>query len=201
MKKIIICILALLFITGCTIVRINTSSIDTIVDVILSKDNNLYNRVGRGYKYYVPRGVTYIDTNENNDKLYSKGVYYYLYIDTISYYQQIKTDYEENNNLYYSRKLTKDEGFKYDGYLEIKEEDGLFYINFFYNYAKIEVVVEKKDINNAVLNSAYILSTIQFNQDVIELMIDYDDISNREEKYETFKNKNEVEQDELQVYE
>ena len=65
MKKIIICILALLFITGCTIVRINTSSIDTIVDVILSKDNNLYNRVGRGYKYYVPRGVTYIDTNEN----------------------------------------------------------------------------------------------------------------------------------------
>ncbi len=201
MKKIIICILALLFITGCTIVRINTSSIDTIVDVILSKDNNLYNRVGRGYKYYVPRGVTYIDTNENNDKLYSKGVYYYLYIDTISYYQQIKTDYEENNNLYYSRKLTKDEGFKYDGYLEIKEEDGLYYINFFYNYAKIEVVVEKKDINNAVLNSAYILSTIQFNQDVIELMIDYDDISNREEKYETFKNKNEVEQDELQVYE
>ena len=107
MKKVTLCILIILLLTGCTIVRIDTDNIDTIVSVILSKDNDLYNRVGRGYKYYVPRGVTYIDTLENNDKLYSDGIYYYLYVDTVSYYQKIKFNYEEKMDVYYYRKLTK----------------------------------------------------------------------------------------------
>lgn len=201
MRKVVLCFLMIFLITGCTIVRINTSSIDTIVDVILTKDNNLYNRVGRGYKYYVPRGVNYIDTDELNDKLYSKGVYYYLYVDTISYFQKIDVDYEENSKLYYSRKLTKKDGFKYDGYLEIVEKDDLYHIKFFYNYARIESIVEKDDINDVVLNSAYILSTIQFNPDVIELMIDSERLNNREEKYDFFKNKDENEDSGLQVFE
>ena len=78
MKKLIILMLCFLL-TGCTAVRIDTTNIDNIVNVVLSKENNLYNRVGKGYKYYVPRGVTYIDTNDLNDKLYSNGIYYYLY--------------------------------------------------------------------------------------------------------------------------
>ncbi len=200
MKKLVICILILLLVTGCTVVRIDTSNIDTIVSVILSKDNTLYNRVGRGYKYYVPRGVSYIDTDELNDKLYSNGNYYYLYVDTISYYEQIALDYKEDSSLYYSRKLTKDDGFKYDGYLEIKEDNNLYYITFVYNYAKIESVVPKEDINDVVLNSAYILSTIQFNSDVIKLMIDEEKLNNREEKYEVFKNKKDENNTGLQVF-
>lgn len=189
MRKIILYILVFLMLTGCTIVRINTDSIDTIVEVVLSKDNNLYNRVGRGYKYYVPRGVTYIDTDETNDKLYSNGNYYYLYVDVISYYQKISIEYEEKEDAFYSRKLSKQEGFGTDGYLEVNEEDGMYYIQFVYNYAKIESVVSKEDLNDTILNSAYILSTIQFNPDVIELMIDSQTLNNREEKYELFKNK------------
>ncbi len=189
MKKIILSILVFLLLTGCTIVRINTDSIDTIVEVVLSKDNNLYNRVGRGYKYYVPRGVTYIDTDETNDKLYSQGNYYYLYVDVISYYQKISIEYEEKKDAFYSRKFSKKDGFGSDGYLEIIEEDDMYYIQFVYNYSKIETVVSKEDLNDAVLNSAYILSTIQFNHEVIELMIDSQTLNNREEKYEMFKNK------------
>lgn len=200
MKKIILFILILL-VSGCTIVRIDTSNINTIVDVILSKDNNLYNRVGKGYKYYVPSGVSYIDTDELNDKLYSNGNYYYLYVDTISYYKQIKIDYKENNKAYYSRKLTVEDGFKYDGYIEINQKKNKYYIEFVYNYAKIETVVNKEDINDAILNSAYILSTIQFNEDVIELMVDDDKINNREEKYDVFKNKKDTVDSGLQVYE
>ncbi len=188
MRKIVLCLLILILITGCTVVRIDTSNIDTIVDVVLSKNNTLYNRVGRGYKYYVPRGVTYIDTAELNEKLYSKGNYYYLYVDTISFYEQIDVEYTPHQDVYYSRKFSKDNGFKYDGYLEIKEQDDLYYITFVYNYARIESVVSKRDINDVVLNSAYILSTIQFNSDVIELMIDSDKLDNREERYEVFKN-------------
>lgn len=200
MKKIGFLILMILL-TGCTIVRIDTSSVDTIVDVILSKNNDLYNRVGRGYKYYVPRGVTYIDTNETNDKLYSKGNYYYLYVDTISYYQKIELEYDKIDEAYYYRKLSKKEGFKYDGYLKITEKENLYLIEFLYNYAKIETIVPKKDINDAVLNSAYILSTIQFNDEVIELMIDKEELENREEKYEVFKNKKDEEDSELQFSE
>lgn len=199
-RKALLAIVMILLLTGCTIVRINTDSIDTIVDVLLSKDNNLYNRVGRGYKYYIPRGVTYIDTDETNDKLYSKGNYYYLYVDVTSYYQKISNDYKENSDAYYSRKISKEDGFKFDGYLEITEKDGLYYIEFLYNYSKIETVVSKNELKNAVLNSVYILSTIQFNDDVIELMNDEEKLNNREEKYEIFKNQKDEDNSELQVY-
>ena len=199
MKR-ILAVLLICLVCGCTVVRIDTDNIDTIVDVVLSKDNTLYNRIGRGYKYYVPRGVTYIDTDDLNDKLYSNGNYYYLYIDAISYYNGTEVDYEENSNVYYSRKISSDEGFNWSGYLEIEKVDDLYYIQFVYNYAKIETVVPKRDLNDAILNSAYILSTIQFNRDVIQLMLDDEYFTNREEKYEAF-TKDEGKEDhfELQV--
>ena len=191
MKKILIFILVL-FLSGCTVVRIDTEDIDTIVNVILSKENDLYNQVGRGYKYYIPRGVSYIDTNELNDKLYSNGCYYYLYVDVVSYTNGVKFEYEEKEDIYYSRKISPEDGFKSSGYLEIeKRDDGLYYVKFLYNYARIETVVEKENLNLAVLNSAYILSTIHFNTDVIDLMLDDDYFTNKEEKYEAFsKNEN-----------
>ena len=68
MKKVGLMLLACLVLSGCTAVRIDTKDINNMVSVILSKDNKLYNHVGKGYKYYVPRGVTYIDTNEFNEK-------------------------------------------------------------------------------------------------------------------------------------
>ena len=80
MKKLILMLLAVFLFTGCTVVRINTDNIDTIINVVLSKENTLYNTVGKGYKYYRPRGVTYIDTTEYNEKLYSNGYNYYLYV-------------------------------------------------------------------------------------------------------------------------
>ncbi len=185
MKKLIILLLCILA-TGCTIVRIDTSSIDNILSVVLSKENNLYNQVGKGYKYYVPRGVSYMDTDELNDKLYSNGVYYYLYIDAVSYFYKIKTNYQEKDNLYYSKKI---EGSK-EGYLEITKENDKYRIDFMYNYAKIEALVNKNEIENVILNASYILSTVKFNDNVIELMLQEDYLTNREEKYDTFASKN-----------
>ena len=184
MKKIaiIISIIVLSLTTGCTAVRIDTQNIDTIVSVVLSKNNTLYNRIGKGYKYYIPRGVTYIDTNDLNDKLYSNGNYYYLYIDAVSYFYKNKVGYVENKEAYYSRKI---EGSK-EGYLEINEYGDKYLINFVYNYAKIEAVVEEKDINEVVLNASYILSTVKFNDNIIELMLNEEYFTNKEEKYEEF---------------
>lgn len=186
MKKITILFMILLL-TGCTIVRIDTQSIDNIINVILSKENNIYNRVGKGYKYYIPRGVSYLDTTELNDKLYSNGVYYYLYIDAVSYYYKNKTEYIENNELYYSKKITGDK----EGYLEIKKDGNNYYIVFVYNYAKIEAKVNKDKIEEVVLNASYILSTVKFNDNIVGLMLDNDYFINKEEQYDTFSKKNE----------
>ena len=112
MKKILL-IFFLIVVTGCSVVRIDTSSIDNILSVILTKDNKLYNQVGQGYKYYLPGGVTYIDSDDLNDILYCNGTYYYLYIDAISYYYDKKDDYKVNKNAYYSKVISPDDGFKY----------------------------------------------------------------------------------------
>lgn len=192
MKKIAILLLLLTFFTtGCTIVRIDTRSIDNILNVVLSKNNTLYNRVGKGYKYYVPRGVSYLDNNHLNDKLYSNGYYYYLYIDAISYFYKTKINYEENDKSYYSKKIVGEK----EGYLEINKVNGQYSINFVYNYAKIEALVDKKDIENVVLEASYILSTVKFNDNIIRLMLNEEYFTNKEEKYDVFTQKQEQQND------
>lgn len=189
MKKLIILLLISIVLTGCTAVRIDTKSIDNTMNVVLSKDNKLYNRVGKGYKYYVPRGISYIDTTELNDKLYSNGYYYYLYIDAVSYYHKVKLDYKEKSDLYYSEYININDK---EGYLEISKIDNKYYIQFMYNYAKIEALVREDDINDVVLNASYILSTVKFNDHIIKLMLDEDYFTNVEEKYDIFTSKQEV---------
>ena len=198
MKKIILLGLMTLILTGCTIVRIDTTSIDNIVSVVLSKENTLYNRVGRGYKYYVPRGVTYIDSSGSNDKLYSNGVYYYLYLDEISYYYQKSLDYKEDDSKYYSRKIDNDGNL---GYLEITKQDDLYLIEFVYNYARIEALVPEEDINDTVLNSSYILSTIKYNNNIVKLSLEDDFLKNKEEEYDVFSKKNQNDNNFLQYKE
>lgn len=188
MKRLIIIILCFIL-TGCTAVRMDTTNIDNILNVVLSKENNLYNRVGKGYKYYVPRGVTYIDTNDLNDKLYSNGIYYYLYIDTVSYYYKIDNNYIEKPNLFYSNIING----KNNGYLEIRELEEIYYITFYYNYAKIEAVSNKEHLNEVILNASYILSTVKFNDNIIKLNLKNNYLTNKEEQYTEFK-KNENEE-------
>lgn len=195
MKKVVILLLVALTLTGCTVVRINTDDIDNTINVILSKENDLYNRVGKGYKYYVPRGVNYIDTVEFNDKLYSDGNYYYLYIDAISYYHKKDIDYEVKEDIYYSREFNINDK---KGYLQIEEQGDKYLINFFYNYARIQTLVEKEEINDVVLNSTYILSTVKFNHEVIKLMLDDEFFTNKEETYDIFEST--VEEDNFLEY-
>jgi hypothetical protein len=191
MKKILVIGLLVMLLTGCTAVRINTNSIDNILKVILTKDNNLYNRIGKGYKYYIPRGVSYIDTNDLNEKLYCDGNYYYLYIDAVSYYYDIKHEYKENKEAYYSKKLENEDK---KGYLEINYNDksNKYFIEFMYNYGKIEALVEKQDIEQVVLNASYILSTVKFNNNIIKLSLGDNNLQQREEQYDIFKIKTET---------
>jgi hypothetical protein len=179
--KLFLILCSVLFLSGCTIVRIDTKSIDNIVNVVLSKDNNLYNRVGNGYKYYVPRGVNFVDKFELNEKLYSSGSYYYLYIDSVGYFHKSEVNYEINEDAYFSKLINDNQG-----YLEINKYENLYFVEFMYNYSKIEALVPKKDLNNTILNASYILSTIKFNDNVIELMFNQDFFTSKEKQYNIF---------------
>ena len=186
MKKLVsllLIIFCIFIMTGCTVVRIDTSEIDNIVDIVLSTDNVLYNHIGKGYKYYIPRGMTYIDTIEFNDRLYSEGNYYYLYIDTISYFYQKNIVHHKDSELYYYRDIDIN-GKK--GYISIKQKDDRYMIDFMYNYAHVESFVTKENINSVILNSSYILSTVKFNNNVIGIMLNEDYFKYKEEKFELF---------------
>ena len=183
MKKVFI-VLCLLLLCGCSVVRIDTNDIDNIIGVVLSKNNTLYNQIGKGYKYYIPRGVNYIDSNDYNDVLYSNGIYYYLYIDVVSYYYNVANEYTEKD-VYYSKKININDKI---GYLEINKQEDKYLIEFMYNYAKIEAIVKEEDINDVILNASYILSTIKFNNNIIKTMID-DEFLSGAEKYDIFETK------------
>lgn len=189
MKKLVSLLIVIfvvsLFTTGCTAVRIDTSDIDNIVDVVLSKENVLYNHIGKGYKYYIPRGVTYIDTIEFNDKLYSDGDYYYLYIDAISYYHNKTIEHKKSKNSFFYKEID-DNGKK--GYIDITIQNDKYLVDFMYNYARIETLVSKEKINSVILNSSYILSTVKFNNNVIRIMLNEDYFKYKEEKFELFEN-------------
>lgn len=193
MKKIILVFFIILILTGCSVVRIDTSNIDNILSVVLTKDNKLYNQVGQGYKYYLPGGVTYIDSDDLNDILYCNGTYYYLYIDAISYYYNTENNYEEKDDVYYSKKISIEDGYKYSGYIEIKKENNMYYLEFEYNHAKIETVVNEEKLNDTVLNASYILSTIKYNQNIVELMLNDEYFTNKTGKYNDYNSTKETE--------
>ena len=186
MKKVLIVLCVLLLTTGCTIVRIDTDNTDNIINVVLSKENKLYNQVGRGYKYYIPKGVSYIDTNDTNDKLYSNGIYYYLYIDVINYYNKKEYEIPNIENHYYFKQIDIN-GKK--GYVDIIQKDDIYYIKFVYNYAILEAKVKKDEINEVILNASYILSTVKFNDNIVELFMNGNFLKLREEEYDLFKSK------------
>ena len=64
-----------------------------------------------------------------------------------------------------------------------------------YNYAKIEALVEKDDINQTILDATYILSTIKYNSNVIKIMLNEDYFTDKEERYDVFTPKNTVKSD------
>lgn len=187
MKKMLI-LLLILICTGCTVVRIDTKNLDNVTSVILSKDNKLNNRVGKGYKYYVPRGVFYIDSNGFNEKLYASGNYYYLFVDAISYYHKKDAVCVFDKDAYYTKEINSNNK---KGCLQVNKINDEYFIRFFYNYARIEANVAEKDLGKAVLDSSYILSTVKFNDTIIKTYLD-EDYFNQESVYDKYTQKSDV---------
>lgn len=187
MKKLIVLLsILVLLVSGCSINQLG-NNITTNIDTILSEKVNVYNVNFEGYKYYVPKGLKFVTKNDYNalfrDKYNNK---YYLYVDAISYYHKSKNKYVINKDAYYSEKLDYNNK---TGYVEINEVDGKYFIEFVFNYSKIEVYTDKKYLSSVINNICYVLRSVKFNDKVLESLIGENVLSYKEETFNIFKSK------------
>ncbi len=186
MKKIIVLLsITILFLTGCSIYTFDHNEISDNMDYLLSQKANLYNVYYDGYKYYLPKGISFLTKDEYNALLVDQNNNkYYLYVDAISYYHKIENDYKENSGSYYSKYI---EYNKKNGYIQIDEIEGKYFIQFVYNYVKMEAYVPKKDLVNTVDNMCYILRSVKYNNAVLDSLIGENVLDYQEEDYSLFK--------------
>jgi len=186
MKKIIIFIFLILTTTGCSVSKLNMDNRDTLVSTILESDIKLYNRISKGYKYYLPKGVALTDYRDYNETLLSNENTYYLYVDIVSYYYNTKESYTKDDNSIYYKELINDDK---TGYIDIDKEKDKYLIKYNYNFAKIETFVEENNINSALKDMSYILSSLKYNRTVIDSLIGENVLNYKEEKYQIEKPK------------
>ena len=186
MKKLIVLLsITVLFVTGCSIHRLESDQIDTNMDYLLSQKAKIFNVYYDGYKYYLPKGISFVTKDEYNALLLDQNNNkYYLYVDAISYFHNIENTYEENPSSYYSKLLNyKDK----TGFIQIDEVEGKYFIQFVYNYVKIEAYVSKRDLVDSVNTMCYILRSVTFNNTVLESLIGENVLDYQEEDYSLFK--------------
>ncbi len=182
MKKYILILIAIIFLTGCT--NINNLSIDEIVNNSINTRVEIFNNYRKGYKYYLPTGLKVTSREETNEIIKKGANTYYLYVDLISYYNKTNREYQENTESYYSKKIEKNDNF---GYLEINnQENGKYLIEIMYNYAKIEVIVAENNLNNTIINAISILTSISYNDTIIKNMMSEEGYNYKEEEIDIF---------------
>ena len=65
----VLLLLVLILLSGCEVSIIDNYDYKQVMDKVLSFDINYHNKVGKGYKYYSPKGVVRINSNDYNDVL------------------------------------------------------------------------------------------------------------------------------------
>ena len=184
MKKIILIIIILVSVAGCT--NINKLSYDDIVNNIttISTKDNIYRT---GYSYYLPRGMKVADSTLYNEVIEDANSNYYLYVDVVSFYKKITKDYEINNNAIYSSKISYNDKF---GYVEVNLlKNDKYLVEIMYNYAKIEVIVDKSKCKEAMLSIINILKSVEYNDSIIANLMGDDILNFNEEEFNIFNTK------------
>lgn len=184
MKKKILIIIILVFTAGCT--NINKLSYDDIVNNIttISTKDNIYRT---GYSYYLPRGMKVADSTLYNEVIEDANSKYYLYVDVVSFYKKITKEYEINNNAIYSSKINYNDKF---GYVEVNLlKNDKYLVEIMYNYAKIEVIVDKSKCKEAMLSIINILKSVEYNDSIIANLMGDDILNFNEEEFNIFNTK------------
>lgn len=182
MKKIILFIVILLCLTGC--MNNNKSSYEQIIEYALTNNNkNFKNQSRNGYSYYLPKGLNLIESKKTNILFGNDKIKMYMYVDIISYFNKRKESYKKND-AYVSLPIENADKF---GYLEINEQkNDKYLVEIMYNYAKIEVIVDACDLKEVVSYAIAILSSISYNDTVLENMIGEDILNYSEVEFNIF---------------
>ena len=187
MKKIIGVILVLLSLTGCTKINFDSMTEDELINSVLYKEISLFNKNYEGYKLYVPRGLKVIEKNDYNLEILDEDSNYYLYVDIVAYYHNTEVEFSQKNNNYISKKINYGDKL---GYLDVTEFDSKSYhVEYYFNYGKIEALINKDDLKQSLVNMTTILSSIDYSKDVIEALMSKDILNYKEEKINLFESK------------
>ena len=182
MKKIII-LLAVLLITGCT--GIQNNSFEVLLYKAANSNLEIYNTFRKGYKYYLPAGMYVQKSKDNNEVIKSKTNTFYMFIDLISYLEKTPLEYARNGDTYYFSHLSANDK---SGYVAIKiTQDKKYLVEIAYNYAKIEVMVEEKELNHALSEAMIILSSIEYKDSFLKNLSDESLLNFKEETVDIFK--------------
>ena len=185
-KLIILLSIVVLLVSGCSVHKLD-NNLGSNIKYLLSHNSNIYNVNFDGYKYYVPKGIKFLSKEEYNyillDKYDNK---YYLFVDVVAYYHKTQIDYKINNNSHYSKVLN----FRNKkGYIQIDVLKNAYFVQYMYNYSKIEAYVKKENLNDAIIEMSYILRSIKFNDKVLESLVGNNILSYKEENYSLFDKK------------
>lgn len=186
MKRLIVLLSMILLVTGCTLEKIDNQDMDEIIDTVLRNENTLCNTVFEGYKYYLPKGFRLVQKTDYNAELIYEKQNYYLYVDVISYYHQAKENFEKDSTAYYSKQLNYNTK---TGYIEIHEEDDRYFVEVMYHYAKIESYTTKENLNDTLIYIGQILSSVEFNDSVLDTLVGENVLSYKEEAFSILKPK------------
>ena len=168
---------------GCT--NVNDLTYDEIVQNFATRSSRT-NTYRTGYKYYLPRGMQVNDSTLFNEILEDGRYTYYLYVDAVSYLNDIQYEYETNTESLYSTGIRNDDKF---GYVEINlQENDKYLVEIMYNYAKIEVIVDEGDINRAMLSAISILKSIVYNDSIITNLLEDNVLDFAEKEFDIFNN-------------
>lgn len=166
-KLLLICLIFLLI--GCKKIENDDNYITLINDCF--NDNYITNKVSTGYKYYVPRGVKKVRDYDYNQVFLVDDSYMYLYVDIISYFYKREIKNVQTDDAYYYQPINYNEN---TGYIKIVQSEEIYYVTMLYHYSKIEVYTTKENLNKIVMLSSIILNSINYNDNVIEKVLDGD---------------------------
>lgn len=184
LKHIFCMIFIILLLSGCSVVYINNQTIDEIIDTTLGKNSNLKTISLRGYSYYLPQGVNLKSSKGLNSVLYYNHNKMYLYVDLVSYFNKVESDYKKIEDSYYSKEIDINNK---KGYLEITQIENNYFIEFMYNYSKIEAYAKENDLNKTITIMGYILDSVKYNDSIVDSLVGGGSINYDEEKFNIFK--------------
>lgn len=184
MKKFLLLVSILFVTSACT--NINKIDYKDNINSVIKDNYNkkIYNHSGNGYKYYLPKYMSIKNVINYNETINSNDYTYYLYLDVISYFN--------NKDILNNKKCSDSYEFKYkdlSGYLCINDVNDKKLVEIVYNYAKIEVIVDEENIKSAITNSMVVLSSVKYNNNLLESIVGENVLTAKEIEFNIFETK------------